>query len=338
MQQPETIPQLVILEHTSLAEEKFAKNGIQKNVHVVVKNTPFHITVGFANLSSPSQLNFNIVTAEVLLMYDCEGDRFVDFIKNKPLEYKGTMNDTGDKMTLEIRMKKLSSHLEDMFFKIRVKGVDSQTKEDIPNLHVTSQPIKVVSKPEQVTRIKQKQSGVKAPKKPRTKKRSMNEMMLESMQKLEQQQAEQRQLLESLVFAQSSTGTSSGDVSADKILSSITNSKKGASVDLEQALQNLLVAYDNTDPMERPLKIRKVVGNSTASGVSSLIELSSQLLCNSQRGQTYDTSQSALNYPGDSTQTDQGNSSTSLSDDLALSEDIERIDDFYRELLLPSSF
>jgi len=323
-----SLPSLVILEHTSLAEEKFAKNGVQKNVHVVVKNTPFHITVGFSD-DFPSHLNFNNVTAEVLLMYDCEGDRFVDFIKNKPLEYKGTMSDCGDKMILEIRLKKLSSHLEDMFFKIRVKGVDSVTNKDIPGLFVTSQAIKVVSKPEQVARIKQSQTGgAKVDKKPRAKKRSINDMMLESMQNLERQAEEHRQMLQLLVSQKQTDGLQTSPTAS-------SFSKKGVPSDLEQAMINLLSAYENTDPMERPLKIRKVLSNTTASGASSLLELASQVLYNTQKGINYQEQTLASSDP---MQGANGSNSAIITDNIALSDDIERIDDFYRELLLPSSF
>lgn len=314
-------PQLVILEHTSLAQEKFAKNGVQKNVHVVVKNTPFHITVGFANLMPHADLNFNIVTAEVLLMYDCDGDRFVDFIKDKPLEYKGSMSDAGDKMTMEIRLKKLSSHLEDMFFKIRIKGVDSRTHEDIPYLSVTSQPIKVVSKPEQVARIKQKQNGEKVVKKPRTKKRSLNEMMLESMEKLQKQQEEHKSLLEEILRNKSETNNNN---CADDLLS---DCKKAKAMDLEEAIQNLLVAYENTKPTERPLKIRKILSNTNPSNMSNLVEISSQLLYSQNKGHTNNGS----NYFAEVPAMDQ----TSIADNLAISDDV---DDFYRQFLLPSSF
>lgn len=216
-----------------------------------------------------------------------------------------------------------------MFFKIRIKGVDSRTKEDIPDLFVTSLPIKVVSKPEQVARIKQNQGGQKVTKKPRAKKRSLNDMMMESMQKLEKQQAEQKEILQALLAQQTSADGSS-------LFSSLpqNNLKKAQPTDLEQALQNLLVAYENTDPSERPLKIRKVLGNSTASSVSSFVEISSQLLYNSQRGQDLDN----LSFSETTLQNGTTDSTTALSDNLALSEDMERIDDFYRELLLPSSF
>jgi len=324
-----SFPRLEIIEQCSLAQERVAKNGEQKYVHVVVKNTPFNISVGFENICD-SNFDFNIVTVEALLMYDCEAERFVDFVNNKPLEYKGTISKNGDRMILEIRLKKLSSHLEDMFFKIRIKGVDTKTKQDIPGLYTTSQPIKVVSKPEQVTRILQKQRGEKpAPKKTKTtRKRSYNDMMYETMQNIEKQQEEQKTLLKQLLEKQgqssSTTGSSIGvlDILPSSSSSSNSSKKKGAATDLEQAIQNLLEAYDNTDPVERPLKIRRVLGNYSATHISTLLEISGQFQCNVQR-----------EFPAQASNFNSSiQSSTSNAQD-----DLQLIDDFYRELLLPSS-
>merc|ERR1739848_434132 len=188
----------------------------------------------------------------------------------------------------EIRLKKLSSHLEDMFFKIRIKGVDTKTKQDIPGLYTTSQPIKVVSKPEQVTRILQKQRGEK-----------------------------QGQ-------SSSTTGSSIGvlDILPSSSSSSNSSKKKGAATDLEQAIQNLLEAYDNTDPVERPLKIRRVLVNYSATHISTLLEISGQFQCNVQR-----------EFPAQASNFNSSiQSSTSNAQD-----DLQLIDDFYRELLFPSS-
>lgn len=342
-------PELIILEHNSLAEEKFAKNGIQKNVHVVVKNTPFHISVGFNN-NINNNLNFNHVTVEALLMYDCDGERFVDFVNVKPLEYKGNINDSADKMTLEIRLKKLSSHLEDMFFKIRIKGIDSKTKEDIPHLFTTSQPIKVVSKPEQVERIKQLQSGKKPTtikKTPRKRKRTVNDMMYESIQNIEKRQEEQKELLQKILSLKSNNeltndslasilpntkDTNNTNTNNDNNNSTNTSKKKkGVTTDLEEALNNLIYAYENTDPIERPLKIRKVARNSTISSTTNIIEILTQLQSNLPLHTQTSFDSTNLSYSFDS-------SLQPKQDDLAYSNDLERIDEFYRDLLLPNSF
>jgi len=308
---------LVILEHTSQAEEKYVRNGDQKNVHVVVKNTPFFIKVGLT--PALPGIDFNLITVEAQLMYDCDGDRFVDFVKNKPLEYKGTINEKADVMTLEVRLKKLSSHLEDMFFKIRLKGVDSYTKEPIPSLCITTQPIKVVSKPEQVARIKEGQSGQK-PVTPaaRTKKRSLNELMYETMQKIEKQQQEHQALLQQLA-----TNNGSSAVPTDK------KSKVLDSDPLESALHNLLAAYQKTDPSDRPIKIRKLVRKAAAKEVDALSEFTNHLQYSLQKDDSCTLSDDSYltSAAASSTKVEaSGNSSISY-------DELQRIDEFYRDLL-----
>jgi len=310
---------LVILEHTSQAEEKYVRNGDQKNVHVVVKNTPFFIKVGLT--PTLPGIDFNLVTVEAQLMYDCEGDRFVDFVKNKPLEYKGTINDKADVMTLEIRLKKLSSHLEDMFFKIRLKGVDSYTKEAIPSLSITTQPIKVVSKPEQVARIKEGQSGQK-PVNPatRTKKRSLNELMYETMQKIEKQQQEHQALLQQLATSTTTNAAAVPTGTSDKKLKVVDGDP------LENALHNLLASYQHTDPTERPIKIRKLVRKAAAKEVDALSEFTNHLQYSLQKDDacTYPSSDDQ-NFPSSTTKVEATNN---ISYD-----ELQRIDEFYRDLL-----
>src|SRR4051812_13140864 len=81
-----SIPQLVILRQNSLTVEKFSKNGIQRAVHVVVKNQPFLIQVGILN--NNNILDFSKAPVEARLLYDCDNLKEVDFVKLKPLEYK----------------------------------------------------------------------------------------------------------------------------------------------------------------------------------------------------------------------------------------------------------
>jgi len=138
----------VLLAQTSSAQEKFSSNGVQKVVHNVIKNHPFTLRVG---LNSDSTLNFNQLTPEAHLVYDAEGpEKEVDFVKSKPLEYFTHTNDKGDQLFVQIRIKVLSSQHEDMFFRVKVINFLNSTKELIPNMTIYSQPIKVISKPDQI--------------------------------------------------------------------------------------------------------------------------------------------------------------------------------------------
>jgi len=138
----------VLLAQTSLAQEKYNYNGEQKAVHNVIKNHPFTLRVGF---SSDTSINFNIVNTEAILVYDQEGpEKEVDFVKAKPLEYFTHTNDKGDQLFVQIRIKVLSSQHEDMFFRVKLNNYSTTTKEFIPALTIYSQPIKVISKPDQI--------------------------------------------------------------------------------------------------------------------------------------------------------------------------------------------
>jgi len=80
------LPQLVVLQQNSLSEEKCAKNGgkTQQLVHVVVKNSPFVITLGLANNNAVrpdifgkymtnSGIDLGKLTFDCKLLYDTEG-------------------------------------------------------------------------------------------------------------------------------------------------------------------------------------------------------------------------------------------------------------------------
>src|SRR5438045_3864813 len=64
-------PQLVLFKQTSLCEEYVpSKNGGQKTLHTVVKNSPFTISFGFD--TNAKQIDLNKYTIEVSLHYDAE--------------------------------------------------------------------------------------------------------------------------------------------------------------------------------------------------------------------------------------------------------------------------
>lgn len=102
----------------------------------------------------PGTIDFAATPLEVRLLYDCDKLKEVDFVKLKPLEARCHVNERGDQVTMEIRLKVLSSQLEDMFFRLRLVAVDSVTKQRLDQFSVVSEPIKVVSKPEQAKKRK----------------------------------------------------------------------------------------------------------------------------------------------------------------------------------------
>ncbi|EFA78178.1 putative transcriptional regulator [Heterostelium album PN500] len=173
-----------ITQQTCLVEEKFSKNGVQKNVHVVVKNNPFLLTLTLLDNS----LNFHQLSPEVHLVYDSENLKEVDSATMKPLEYKTRANEEGDQLTVELRIKVLSSQLEDMLFRARVRIVDPRTRKEIAGLAVVTHPIRVVSKPDQVK------------KKAKKRKRAPTDSLMDTLNRIEHQQKEQQRLLKKLCY------------------------------------------------------------------------------------------------------------------------------------------
>lgn len=111
--------------------------------------------------------------------------------------------------------------LIDMFFKVKIQGQDPVSKQEIPNLKVITAPIKVISKPEQ---LKKRQTG-SAPIQTNTilpptitpapvattsnpnitvttsnsKKRTVNDLVIEAVTRIEKQQYEQTSALDKIL-------------------------------------------------------------------------------------------------------------------------------------------
>eukprot|EP01133_Synstelium_polycarpum_P006792 gene6792-7896_t len=172
---------------TSPFEEKVTRNGLQKNIRVVIKNSPFTIQLKLRK----HDIDLNHVAFEATLLYDNDQvpteEKEVDYVKSKPVEHKATPNEIGDMVTVELRIKVLTSQHEDMFFKVKIEGFDPISKAPIKNLYALTSPIKVISKPEQ---LKKKQPP---------KKRSWNDILMDSVAKIQIQQSEQQRLIEKLI-------------------------------------------------------------------------------------------------------------------------------------------
>lgn len=133
---------LELVTQTSLQEEKVTRSGKTHSIHVVVKNSPFHIVLGVTN----GQTNFNHLAFDMKLLYDMSAEKEVPFVTTKPVDYKPYINDVGDRLTLDIKIKVLSSHHEDNFFRLKILVWDP-TQAGANPAFVYSHPIKVISKP-----------------------------------------------------------------------------------------------------------------------------------------------------------------------------------------------
>jgi hypothetical protein len=253
---------LTILRQTCIAEERYTSNGIQKNVHVVIKNQPFVVELGLiGNASSSDRVNFNSLTIEANLLYDTPDNsrKEVGFIKVKPLEYQGHVDENdATKCKLEVQIKILSSQHEDSLFKIHFRVLDSASGQRYSHLEAISREILVISKPE-VLRKKNE---------PRKKKRTRDEQVLESLsrieqrfQALEQRLNEQQKLVEKLSQANSSSSSSSRE------------KKVGAFLEPETAVTSFVNAFSALTPEEKPEKVRKVIRQFSIRETERLYEL-----------------------------------------------------------------
>jgi len=279
-------PRLVILKQNCLADEKYMRNGITQTAKVVVKNSPFIIQLGLAGPGFYSKEAANVIYSQVdlhqfiydaKLFYDTDEDdkKEVDFVKLKPLEFKAQVNENGTQITMEVRIKVLTSQLEDMFFRVKVRALDPRTKREVStSLTVMTAPIKVVSKPEQILK-----------KKKDSKKRTLNDMMAETLNRIEQQQQDQQQLLNKIngeIVSGDECGSdntpstpsqSSDDSPSVKRPEKMIKLEKGC--ELENAVQTLLACVDKVPPEIQAEKMRKIIRdlNITRESVSELHDL-----------------------------------------------------------------
>ena len=83
----------------------------------------------------------------------------MDYVRICPIEYRSIPCELASCVAIEMRIKILTSQLEDSLFKIIFHGVNSQTMELIPGMTCESELIRVISKPEQIRKGKKEDSG-----------------------------------------------------------------------------------------------------------------------------------------------------------------------------------
>jgi len=161
-------------------------------------------------------------------------------------------------------------------FRVKIQGFHPLTREELPGLSVITPPIKVISKPEQ---LKKKQPS---------KKRTLSDMLVDTMVRIEKKQEEQQQLLERMMKHQNDhvSSTLEKKQKTDELSSSLweilpdpskecekESKKEEKALDFEEAFGNLMRAYNSMSPEERPETIRKVIRNSSTRDTERLSEL-----------------------------------------------------------------
>lgn len=263
---PRTLIQIV--KQTSPFEERVTKNGIQRDIHVVIKNSPFIVQIGVVK---NCEIDLNHVAFEATLLYDTEGDKGVDFVKIKPVEYKCVPSEAGDQVAIELRIKVLTSQHEDMFFKVSIQGHDPVSKQEIPNLLVITSPIKVISKPEQ---LKKRQPAPTNPSTASTmsKKRTVNDMVVEAITRIEKQQAEQTYLMEKLLEMQHNNNKRPhSEISGWDF--AVARAQTKEIPDFDSSFLQLLKTFAAIEPNQRAEKVRHISRGLSAADHENFSEL-----------------------------------------------------------------
>jgi len=270
---------LVILRQTSLSTENYTKDGVMKNVHVVLKDKPFVADVGITG----KNMDLKSLVLEANLYYDTP-EKEVNFINAKPFEYTAKLNTEGTAFTLEFFLKILSSQNENALIKIRIRGLNSATKKFVSGLEIDTQPIQVISKPS-VLRKKQERERQKLavnqpvqvkreicasdntpPTTPSLSvKRTKEDMIFDTLSLLQQQQASQQKVLEKLLAEQRASCEPRHEICYH-------GSPVSGDLEFENAFRAFVQSYNALPTDERPYKIRKVLKEYDRNNLSGLID------------------------------------------------------------------
>lgn len=148
---------LVITNQESAEQEAIHKNGENKQLHSVIKNVPFIIDLSLEGDFDRRVINFNNCTLEATLMYDTCEEKPVHYVSRRPVEYNCTVDKTsaGDKVRVECILNVLSSQHEGAYFRLRFSAASLAQ-------HALSDPIRVVSKPLQLKKVKEQRKAAAA--------------------------------------------------------------------------------------------------------------------------------------------------------------------------------
>jgi hypothetical protein len=249
----------------SLLAEKFSKNGKAMDLHIVAKNIAFvvHIAASFDLTDSPP-------SAKLIYDFDRVDDqKEVEALKSIPLEHTAHVDESGLKAAVEAKISVLSSQHEGAYFRIKFTVVDPISQE---TLEAYTQPIKVISKRNQVKKIiERKQPKIveslspspSTPILPSPLKRPATDSNItETLARLEEQQKEQKKMLEQLLSQRQELNPIKNRVTIPD----------PDDMDFEAAFSTFLNYYSKIPQEERANKIRRVLKKSGDNAVENLAE------------------------------------------------------------------
>eukprot|EP01087_Luapelamoeba_hula_P009740 TRINITY_DN2543_c0_g1_i3.p1 TRINITY_DN2543_c0_g1~~TRINITY_DN2543_c0_g1_i3.p1 ORF type:complete len:451 (+),score=52.12 TRINITY_DN2543_c0_g1_i3:46-1353(+) len=268
---PTTAIKLLIARFASLENESIFSYGVNQIVHSVIKNVPFQVEI-----TSPDHLlNFHNVPAMDCKLYyhvaNDDEDKQVDFVKLSPIEYTTKTNGTGESITLEVKLNVLSSQHEDSYFKIKFWTRGS-------NLSVTSPPIRVVSKMNQLKKCREAlRAGTK---------RTFNDMMKDTLQRIEEQQREQARTMATILEKMApdapkrarvvpSNPFSSDFVSsfASSPIPAFSEDNRTPAAKFESQLLDLIATYHAIPSSDRAATVRNALGAVSTTVTDQLAEV-----------------------------------------------------------------
>jgi hypothetical protein len=225
-------------------------------VHVVVKNSPFTLTFGSPDGESTG-IDLHKCVVDVKLLYDLEGDKEVDFVKDKPVLYKTSINQNGAKLTVEARIKVLTSQLEDSLFKIGVSLFDPTSQLVVQQLY--SESIKVISKSDQV---KQKKSTTRS-----KNKKSSNDNLTDALAQIEEKTDTHNRQLQELV--------DNGELLLAMRPQNIPTPEAPsvAVPDFQTAYKDFVRAYTDLTPENKRQKLQNALGSTDRQGFQEMLDL-----------------------------------------------------------------
>jgi hypothetical protein len=222
-------------------------NGKEYQYFVVVKNVPFIIVI---SSKGDTPVNFKKNTISASLLYDCDPRKEVSLIRSTPLEYVTHISSNGEEITIEARIHVLTSQQEDSLFRVCVSFNGQE---------VTSEPLKVISKADNVRKPKNSSSPSSSTTPSVKKKRTANDAFGETLQRIEQQQQEQRKLIDLLCQQNQLLMNKLKQVDTDNVVptpSSNPPSPTDTCSDIETAFSSFINCYASLSPVERPHKVR----------------------------------------------------------------------------------
>jgi len=294
--------------HHFYNSELSIKNGIQKQVFVVVKNLTFPMDIS-------STIDLSKCNLEAKLFYDFDRDedpkRLVSFVKSEPMDYKVNITDGGFRATVEVKIKVLTSQHEDMLFRIRFIAVDHTSGAEF---QIWSQPIKVISK---MTPTQTPKKGKAEPVSPSSpiltnsdniinipsnlssssgRKRTSNDLIVAALEKLERQQQEHSKILidikkklypeEAVLIVPHSSLTESAELETLQLLEeqrlknhelAQSNNNSQSGFDLENSFKTFVSSLNTLDTIEKQEKVDSLVHSMSTQEAEKLFEFASLL-------------------------------------------------------------